>query len=337
MNWVAVDLGKSTIKATVLDKSNRPIRLSYPMGSYATTLFPSAVALTEEGNVVLGDYALQFGMYNPKLEVKDWYSSTRKTLIARAIFERIKQASIKHYSDSNIGIVLLHNNIEDPELRSIAETVFSKDNVKTMHAGEVFKRTLSPNSKLMLIADFGESAFRVILQEETKCLYNERNERNATLGFSSIEMLPLIDPVDLSSHNSVDKRLLGQIMQRIKILVNNGEDVILPHDMSAKGNSLANSFEQKMTTFLYQCFDECTNALKTVSKSWKNVEEVVFVGGGAHSNIIDTVFNKYIQSHGTTLVSYNSKNIGFDAQYATANCAILAPELKEVKGVVVEL
>ena len=85
-----------------------------------------------------------------------------------------------------------------------------------------------------------------------------------------------------------------------------------------------------MTTFLYQCFDECTNALKTVSKSWKNVEEVVFVGGGAHSNIIDTVFNKYIQSHGATLVSYNSKNIGFDAQYATTNCAILMPELKDI-------
>ena len=333
MKWVAVDLGKSTIKATVLDKSNRPIRLSYPMGSYATTLFPSAVALTEDGNVVLGDYALQFGMYNPKMEVKDWYSSTSKTLIARAIFERIKQASIKHYSDSNIGIVLLHNNIEDPELRSIAETVFSKDSVKTMHTGEVFKRTLSPNSKLMLIADFGESGFRVTLQEETKCLYNKRND---TLGFSSIEMLPLIDSVDLSSHNSVEKRLLGQIMQKIKIMVNNGDDVVLPNNISAKGNSLSNSFEQMMTTFLYQCFEECTNALKSSSKAWADVEEVVFVGGGAHSNIIDTVFEKYMKSH-CTLVSYNSKNRGFDAQYATTNCAIQMPVLKEIEGVVVEL
>ena len=41
MNWVAVDLGASTIKASVLDKSNKPVRLSYFMGDYATTLLSS--------------------------------------------------------------------------------------------------------------------------------------------------------------------------------------------------------------------------------------------------------------------------------------------------------
>ena len=324
MKWVAVDLGASTIKASVLDKSNKPVRLSYPMGDYATTLLSSVVVVTEDKKVIMGDYASQLGVSNPNMRVYDWLHSVHKLLIAKAIFETIKQASVRHYNDSNIGIVLLYNNIVDQELKSIAETVFSE--VKTIQTGEVLKRIISPNSNLVLVADFGESAFRVTLQERTKCLYQNANE---TLGFSSIEMLPLIDPVDLSSHNSVEKRLLGQIMQRIKILVNNGEDVILPYDMSAKGNSLANSFEQKMTTFLYQCFEECTNALKSSSKSWNDIEEVVFVGGGAHSNIIDTIFKKYMQSH-CTLVSYNSKNRGFDAQYATTNCAILMPELKYI-------
>ena len=324
MKWVAVDLGASTIKASVLDKSKKPVRLSYPMGDYATTLLSSVVVVTEDKKVIMGDYASQFGVSNPNMRVYDWVHSGHKSLIAKAIFETIKQASVRHYNDSNIGIVLLYNNIVDQELKSIAETVFSE--VKTIQTGEVLKRIISPNSNLVLVADFGESAFRVTLQERTKCLYQNANE---TLGFSSIEMLPLIDPVDLSSHNSVEKRLLGQIMQRIKILVNNGEDVILPYDMSAKGNSLANSFEQKMTTFLYQCFEECTNALKSSSKSWNDIEEVVFVGGGAHSNIIDTIFEKYMQSH-CTLVSYNSKNRGFDAQYATTNCAILMPELKYI-------
>ena len=149
-------------------------------------------------------------------------------------------------------------------------------------------------------------------------------------------MLSLIDCDDASSHSSIEIALLGQMMQRIKIMANNGGEVVLPNNISAKGNSLSSSFEQKMTTFLYQCFEECTNAIKTTSKTWENVDEVVFIGGGAHSNIIDTIFEKYMQSH-CTLVSYNSKNSGFDAQYATANSAILAPELKEVKGVVVEL
>ncbi len=324
MNWVAVDLGTSTIKASVMDKGNKPIRLSYPMGDYATTLLSSVIVVTENKKVILGDYASQLGVSNPNMREYDWLHSSHKTLIARSIFETIKDASIKHYDETNIGIVLLHNNIVDPELKSIAETVFSE--VKTMQVGEVLKRMISPNSNLILIADFGESAFRVTLQDKTKCLYHNSNK---TLGFSSFDMLSLIDCNDASSHSSIELSLLGQMMQRIKILVNNGDEVILPNNISTKGNSLSSCFEQKMTTFLYQCFEECSNALKSVSKSWNDVEEVVFIGGGAHSNIIDTVFEKYMQSH-CSLVSYNSKNREFDVQYAASNCAIQISELKEV-------
>ena len=331
MNWVAVDMGASTIKASVLDKSNKPVRLSYPMGDYATTLLSSVVVVTEDKKVILGDYASQLGVSNPNMREYDWLHSTCKSIIAKSIFEAIKQAAVKHYNDSSIGAVLLYNNIEEQELKSIAANVFSE--VKTMQAGDVLKRIVSPNSNLLLVADFGESAFRVTMQEKTKCLYYNSN---SSLGFSSFDMLSLIDYDDASSHSSIEISLLGQMMQRIKIMANNGDDVVLPNNISAKGNSLSSCFEQKMTTFLYQCFEECTNALKSSSKSWNDIEEVVFVGGGAHSNIIDTIFEKYMQSH-CTLVSYNSKNRGFDAQYATANCAILAPELKEVKGVVVEL
>lgn len=331
MNWVAVDLGAYTIKASVLDKGNKPVRLSYPMGDYTTTLLSSVVVVTEDKKVIMGDYASQLGVSNPNMRERDWLHSVHKSLIAKAIFETIKQASVRHYNDSNIGIVLLYNNTVDSELKSIAEIVFSE--VKTIQAEEVLKRIISPNSDLVLVADFGESAFRVTLQEKTECLYHNANE---TLGFSSIDMFSLIDYDDISSHSSIEIALLGQMMQRIKIMANIGDDVMLPKNISAKGNSLSSCFEQKMTTFLYQCFEECTNALKSSSKSWNDIEEVVFVGGGAHSNIIDTIFDKYMQSH-CTLVSYNSKNRGFDAQYATANCAILAPELKEVKGVVVEL
>ena len=325
MNWVAVDLGASTIKASVLDKGNNPVRLSHPIGDYTTTLLSSVVVVTEDKKVIMGDYASQLGVSNPNMRERDWLHSEHKSLIAKAIFETIKQASIKHYNDSNIGIVLLYNNTVDLELKSIAKIVFSK--VETMQAGEVLKRIISPDSNLVLVADFGESAFRVTLQEKTKCLYQNAN---STLGFSSFDMLSLIDYDDISSHSSIEIALLGQMMQRIKIMVNNGDDVVLPNNISAKENSLSSCFEQKMTTFLYQCFEECTNALKTSSKTWENVDEVVFIGGGAHSNIIDTIFEKYMQSH-CTLVSYNSKNRGFDAQYATTNCAIKIRELKMIR------
>lgn len=330
MNWVAVDLGISNIKASVLDKKNNlPVRLSYLMGGYETTLLSSAVVMTEDGNVVMGDYASLLGVSNPDMKVLDWLHSPDKALIARNIFETIKRASIKHYSDPNVGIVLLHNNIPDSELRSIAEAVFSE--VKTMQAWEVVKSIISPNSNLMLIADFGESAFRVALQEKAKCLYQNSNK---TLGFSLFDMLSLIDYKEVESHSNREIALLGQMMQRIKILANNGEYVVLPNNISAKGCSLRSVFEQKMTAFLYQCFEECSNAIKTISKSWKDVDEVVFIGGGAHSNIINTVFEKYMQSH-CPLTSYNSKNLGFDAQFAAPHCAIQMDELKENDGLVV--
>ena len=324
MNWVAVDLGASTIKASVLDKGNNPVRLSYPMGDYTTTLLSSVVVVTEDKKVIMGDYASQLGVSNPNMRVRDWLHSVHKSLIAKAIFETIKQASVRHYNDSNIGIVLLYNNTVDSELKSIAEIVFNE--VKTIQAGEVLKRIISPDSNLVLVADFGESAFRVTLQEKTKCLYQNAN---STLGFSSFDMLSLIDCDDASSHSSIEIALLGQMMQRIKIMANNGGEVVLPNNISAKGNSLSSSFEQKMTIFLYQCFEECTNALKSSSKSWNDIEEVIFVGGGAHSNIIDTIFEKYMQSH-CTLVSYNSMNRRFDAQYAGTNCAIQIRELKMI-------
>ena len=324
MKWVAVDLGMSTVKATVLDKNNKPIRLSYPMGDYATTLLSSVVVVSEDKDVILGDYATQFGVSNPNMRVYGWLGSPDKLLIAKAIFETIKQASVKHYNDTSIGIVLLYNDRVDPDLVSIAKTVFME--VKTMQAGDVLKRIISPDSNLVLIADFGESAFRVTLQDKAKFQYQNSNKN---LGFSSFDMLSLIDCDDTSSHSSIEISLLGQMMQRIKIMLNNGDDVVLPNNMSAKGNTLSGSFAQKMTKFLYQCFEECTNALKSSSKSWNDIEEIVFVGGGAHSSIIDTIFEKYMQSH-YTLVSYNSKNRGFDAQYATTNCAIQMPELKDI-------
>ncbi|MCQ2053148.1 MAG: hypothetical protein MJZ03_04355 [archaeon] len=329
MNWVAVDLGISTIKASVLN-GNKPVRLTHSMEGYETTLL-SAVSVVIDGTVVLGDYASLLGVNNPSIIVNNWLHTSDKALIAGTFLSAIKEAAIKHYSDENIGIVLLYNQKTDSGLVSIAEKVFRE--VKTMQVSDVIKRSISPNSDLMLIADFGESAFRVTLQDKSRCVYQNVNEN---LCYSSIDMLSLVDCPDLSSKSSMEIALLGQIMRRIKILANNGTKLILPSGIKVKGNSLKDNFEQKMTTFFYQCFEECTNTLNSVSKSWKEVDEIVFIGGGASSCILDAVFSKYMQSYGN-IVSYNIKNKGFDAQFAATHCAIQVPELKETSGVTVEL
>lgn len=328
MKWVAVDMGISTIKASVLDR-NKPVRLTYSMEGYETTLL-SSVAVVVDETVTVGDYASLFGAYDPSIVVYDWLHSSNKALIARTFLSIIKDAAIKHYSDENVGLVLLYNNIIDSDIENIAKTIFRE--VKTMQVSDVIKRAISPNSDLMLIADFGESAFRITLQNKSKCVYQNFNE---SLCFSSLDMLSLVDCLNLSSRSSMEIALLGKIIRKIKILANNAEKFMLPISFRVKGNSLQDSFEQKMTTFLYQCFEECTNTLNGVSKSWKDVDEIVFIGGGACSSILDDVFYKYMQSQ-DSLKSYNSMNSGFDVQYAASHCAIQMAELKEEDGVIVE-
>jgi len=329
MNWVAVDLGTSTIKASVLDKGNKPVRLSYSMGGYETTLFSSEVAVTEDGKVVIGNYGSLYGMNNPNMKVYEWLHSPNKRLIAKSIFETIKQATAEHYSDSNIGVVLLYYDVLDVELKSIAETVFS--GVKTISVGDAIKQIISPNSDMILIADIGESAFRVIIQDKSECVYQVSNK---FLGFSSFDMLSLIDNSDISSHGGIEIALLGQIMQHIKILTNNGEKIILPNNFTIKEDSLIESFTQKMTTFLYKCFEECSNALNGIYRSWNDIDEIVFIGGGACSIILNSAFDKYMQSH-CSVKSYNSQNCEFDVLFAASHCAIQILELQSWKDVIV--
>ncbi len=329
MKWVAVDFGTSNIKASVLDKGSKPVRLSYPMGDHETTNLSSVAIMTDSDQVIIGDYATYLGIINPEMKNLDWLKSSKKTLIAKAFFETIKQAAIKHYSNTEIGIVLLYCDILDKELECIAKNVFDK--VKTMQIGNVVKKHLFPNSaKTLLIADFGNNAFKTIVCDKDKCFYS----KNEKLGFSYIDMLCLIDCNDLSTHSSTEIALLSQMIQRIKIYANNGEKIILPYNLSAKAISFENSFEKEITTFHYQCFEECSNVLKGISKSWKDIDEVIFIGGGAHSNIINATFEKYMQSY-CSIESYNKKNHGFDVQYAATHFAIQMPEVQNEGNVTV--
>lgn len=329
MNWVAVDIGASTVKASVLDKNNKPVRLLYSMGSYETTSLSSIVAVANDQDVIIGDFALHLGVNNPNLMVYDWAHSQHKKIIAKSILKTVKDSAIKHYSSSEIAVVILYTNIMDEELYNIAGELFC--DVKAMRVGDVVKRILSPHSNLMLVADFGDSAFRVMIQDNCRSLILNSNP---VLGFSSIDMLSFIECENTSSCSTVEIALLGQLMKYVKILVNNGEKVVIPNSLPFIANCSIGGFEHKMTTFLYQCFEECTNALKEVSKSWNDLSDVVFIGGGAHSSIITSVFNKYMQSY-HQIQTYNSRTVGFDAQFSASHCAIQMP-LRVNTGVIIK-
>lgn len=323
--WVAVEFGKSTIKASVLNENNKPIRLSYPMCGYETTFFSSVVYCNDD-NVSVGDYASLLGTIDPGSIEVNWMSSEKdkdiKKKIAKSIFETIKHAAIRHYKDANIGIVLLYNNELDKDLYNTAQAMFY--DVKTMTCCNVLQKILFPNlNHPVLIVDFGDSALKISLMDKNNAFY-----KNDKLGFCTIDMFSLIDFEDVSSLTNRETRILSELIQCIKVRANNGENTILPK--FAKCNDITNKIQQKMTTYFYQCFDECSNALKSWSKSWNDINDVIFIGGGAHSTIINSTFHKYIENY-RPMDSYNSKNTDFDAQYAATHCAVQMPDLRCVK------
>lgn len=329
MNWVAIDLGSSMIKASVLDGRNRSVRLSYPMGGYNTTLLSAGIVITDNGEVIVGDYATQLGICNPEMKVFDWKHSFEKVQIAKSFFETIKKAAIKHYSDNQIGGVLLYDDNCDKQLLDAANDVFYE--VKSMQAADVIKRFIAPQqNELMLIMDFGEQAFRITIIDNGRILSSVQNQQ---LGFLTIDMLSLLNCEQYLLHNNVKRALFGQVIQRMKISLNNGEPIMLPKGVFAKGKMLVDDFQQKMIAYFYQCFEECFNALKGVLKSWENVNDVVFIGGGAHSQILDSVFEKYMQDY-YSIESYNRKNRNFDAQFAASHCAIQMPLRSKVRVII---
>ena len=301
------------------------------MRGYETTLL-SSVVYRHDDNVTVGDYASLLGAIDPSSIEINWMSSNTdvKKTIAKSIFETIKHAASMHYDDSNIGVVLLHDDKLDIDVYDTARAIFS--NVKTMTCFDVLQNILFPNiNKPVLVMDFGDSAFKLSLMDK-----NNKNDffKNEDLGFHKIDMFSLINFEDISSLTNRETRMLSELMQRIKILANNGENIILPHFV--KCDAITNKFQQKMTTYFYQCFDECSNALKRWSKSWDDISDVIFIGGGAHSTIINSVFNKYLQSCHIMIESYNNKNINFDAQFAATHCAIQMPELRQNNGVILQ-
>ena len=330
--WVAIDLGNSTVKASVLGENNKPIRLPYPMCGYETT-FLSTIVCCSDDNVSVGDYASLLGTVDPSSIKINWMSSNEevKKTIAKALFGTVKHAASRHYDNSNIGIVLLYNDKLDNDLYNTAKTVFC--DVKTMTCCDVLQDILFPNiNKPVLVMDFGDSAFKISLMDK-----NNENafHKNGNLGFDKIDIFSLIDFEDISFLSNRETRMLSELMQHIKVLANNGENIILPHFV--KCDAITNKFQQKITTYFYQCFDECSNALKRWSKSWDDISDVIFIGGGAHSTIINSTFHKYMQSKNIhsncTIKSYNSRNIDFDAQFAATHCAIQMPELRQNNGV----
>lgn len=325
MNWVAIDIGSSEVKASVLDIRNTPVRLNYPMGGYYTTRLSTEVVITDSGEIVVGDNARLLGVMSPGLLFPDWQHHSCRESIYKALLSFVYNAAREHYADNVIGAVVLYESVQDECLVKVCEQIFAE--IKPMKSSTVFaKSTPGIKSGVTVVADFGAQSFKVsILEDGEQKLFMH----NPDLGFRALDLDSLIDSVQWNNLTDVESSLYGLLIQKAKVALNRGNHFILPYETKLKGDAINNEYERCMTTYLYQCFEECSNSLHVCFKTWEDVTNILFVGGGANSNIIDSVFERYLQGKGYSLKSYNSTNKQFDTQYAATNCAIQMPIISD--------
>ena len=331
MNWVAIDIGSSEVKASVLDKKNIPVRLNYSMGGYYTTRLSSDVVITTSGEIIVGDEAMLLGVMNPSLLVSDWQHHSRKEDICKALLSLIYNAAKKHYDNDVIGVVVLYERVKDERLIKACEQIFAE--TKSMESSMVFVKAMPRlKSGVTVIADLGAQNFKVsILEDEAQKSFT----CNPDLGFQNLDLEFLIDSVQWDALTDAESSLYGILIQRIKVALNSGGAVVLPYATKIKGCAINNEYEKCMTTFLYQCFEECSNSLCACSKAWGDVMNILFVGGGANSSIINGVFERYMQGQGCALKSYNTIETLFDPQYAVTHMTFLLP-LRQKTDVIIK-
>ena len=321
MNWVVIDIGSSEVKASVLDKKNTPVRLNYSMGGYYTTRLSSDVVITASGEIVVGDDAMFLGVMNPSLLVSDWQHHSRREDICKALLSFVYNAAKKHYDNNAIGAVVLYERVKDEHLIRVCEQIFTE--TKPMESSMVFPNAMpSLKSGVTVVADFGAQNFKVsilegVVQKSFTC--------NPCLGFRNLDLEFLVDSVQWEAFTDAESSLYGLLIQRAKVALNSGNPVILPYETKIKGCAIHSEYEKCMATFLYQCFEECSNSLRACSKAWEDVTNVLFVGGGANSSIINDVFERYMQGQGSALKSYNTIDTLFDPQYAVTHIALQLP------------
>ncbi len=331
MNWVAIDIGSTDIKASVLDKKNTPIRLSFPMGGYFTTRLSAAVVITSSGEIVVGDDAILYGIMNPESLISDWQNHPIKKDIYKALLVSISNAAKVHYDDDAIAAVILYNRMEDEDLIKAGKEIFSE--VQSIASSIAFVKTIPTiKSGLTIIADFGAKSFKVSIIENGE---QKSSTYNSDLGFQKLDVESLIDSVQWDALNNVETSLYGLMIQKVKIALNSASPCVLPYKTKATESAINNEYKRCITTYLYQCFEECSSSLMAYSKTWNDVANIVFVGGGANSAIINSVFLRYMEGKGCALKSYNSTTKQFDTQYAATHIALQLP-LRQKTGVTIK-
>ena len=350
MKWTVIDIGHAEIKTAVCSVPNKPEKLVYNEGvSYS---YMPCVAFVDNNDVYVGYQTHLLDAMGVDGIVTKWDESPCKEAIIRSLFSTIKTAAIKHYAESEIGAVLLFddvsvkNNVEkaienfkrynkspDSAIARIAMDTFS--GVTCVCSSEAIASVYAPSREPTMIVDLGHSSLKVSIiaggQQESFSI-------NEGLRFSIVDLSDIVGydfNLDVSEAEQIlSGKYLNDVVKRN--LIGGKSDYYLLPMFKKNKSEVQNVFEAKMERYLYGCFDFCSDSIKKSKwHGWDNIGSIVFCGGVANYNLLSNIFENYRKQNGISnevLVKTFCK----DAEWIGAFSAMQLPHERNSSTVIIK-
>lgn len=340
MKWVAIDLGRNEIKASVRDIAGNPTKLLYNNNGRMYSYLPSEGYFSNDSRAYVGVYLPIVGALSPE-NIKEIKALQNRHALLNALFEEIKEAAILHYSDNSIGVILLYEDVKDNDNEkngnspyAIAKTHFTE--VQQKCASEVLSSVLYSNEGTSMVIDISMSALKMSLVEHgKKTAYFQTKE----LGFSTIDVSEILGYKIAENLSEVELYLHGQLLENVRMSLCQGkEDFILLDALNvnpANSSTIKKRFEDSMTRYLFRCFDVCSQNLKKLSKGWNDINNIVCCGGASNYYRMKDTFCEFLRECGIDISALNITKCDKDAQWTAAFNTLNLPLLEE-SGVIVE-
>ena len=338
MKWVAIDLGRNEIKAAVRDTAGKPTKLLYNNNGRMYSYLPSEGYISKDSRAYVGVYLPIVGALFPE-NIKEIKALQNRHALLNALFEEIKEAAILHYNDNSIGAILLYEDVKYDEKNdnspyAIAKSHFTE--VQQKCASEVLSSVLYSNEGTSMVIDISMSALKMSLVEKgKKTAYFQSDE----LGFSTIDVSEIIGYKITENLSEAELYLHGQLLESVRMgLCQGKDDVILLDALNIdpdNPSTIKKRFEDRMTRYLFRCFDVCSQNLKKLSKYWNDVNSIVCCGSASNYYRVRDTFCEFLRECGTDINALNITMYDKDAQWTAALNTLNLPLLEE-SGVIVE-
>lgn len=322
MSWIAIDIG--TYHSSAAIEVGGIIKKVRPLGSSSDSCsFPTVAYVSEDHNICVCAEANAWKCQDPSRFIKDFKYDIHQGKLAfldvaysdviSEIIKSIKVSAESMLEGQHIENVMLsipnHYGESDPRidiLKKAAQTVgfnrieFIRDSLATSYHYGVEK-----HEGYVMIYDLGESIFTPSLIKSCagklslvssstgidlggkyfdEKLYNRLLENNH-INYSDDEETQI---QQISSIMAMCREVKEQLSEFIRV----------SHPVPIKGSGVFNvekaEFENLITPILEKSYEECDSVLHQAGVEWKDISQVILVGGSANIPCVSTLFNKYL-------------------------------------------